>query len=191
MLRLITGVFVLALTVPALAEQPSYNFVAGSWQTLELDGGGVDVDGDGFSINGSFDVLNNWHIAGEYSSNGFDFGVDLNRLALGGGYHSGISETTSFYADVSWVNWEVDTGSTFGSIDDDGYGVEIGLRSNITDRLELAGGIGYIDFGDGGDDTLLNGGAWYRFDTFSLGLNVEIGDDITGFGIGGRFYFDN
>lgn len=191
MLRLITGIFVLALTVPALAEQTSYNFVAGSWQTLELDGGGVDVDGDGFGINGSFEVASNWHIGGEYSSTGFDFGIDLNRLALGGGYHTDISATTSFYADLSWLNWEVDAGSGLGSVDDDGYGFEVGLRSNITDRLELAGAIGVVDLGDGGDDTILNGAAWYRFDTFSLGLNVEISDDITGFGIGGRFYFDN
>lgn len=192
MLRLMTGVLVLALTAPAAAEQPSYNYAGVGYETLELDlGGGIDIDGDGFNVYGSAEVAEHWHVAGGYSTVGLDFGIDLNRLALGGGYHTAISDTTSFFADLSWVNWEVDAGSGFGSVDDDGYGASVGLRSNISDRLELMGKVSLIDLGDGGDNTSIAGAAWYDFDGFTLGLTAEFDDDITAFGVGGRFYFDN
>lgn len=190
MLRLISGALVLALTVPAFADAPSYSLVNGNFQSVELDTGGVDVDGDGFGFSGSYAVADNWHIGGGYSSVGFDFGIDLNRLAFGGGYHTNISENTSFFADLSWVNWEVDTGALLGSVDDDGYGFSIGVRSNVTENVELAGNVTLVDFGDGGDSTSIGGAAWYHFESFAIGVTADFDEDFNSYGIGGRFYFD-
>ena len=76
--------------------------------------------------------------------------------------------------------------------DEDGIGAEIGLRSMLSDRLELAGFIQYADLGDGGDDTSVRVEAWYSFtENFALGMNVGAGDDVLRYGIGVRFYFGN
>ena len=189
MLRVIAVAMIMAFTTSAMAETPSYNFAQLGWQSVTLDDGSFDLDGDGFGIGGSFEDAENWHILGGYSSLGFDFGVDLNQLQLGGGYHTAISDTTSFYANLLWVSAEVDAGG-IGSVDEDGFGIGIGLRSNITERVELEGGLNYVDFGDGGDSTGVSGAAWYKFtEAFAVGVSVSAEEDVTGFGIGGRYYF--
>jgi hypothetical protein len=188
MFRLITVATILALSTTAQAETPSYNYGTLGWQTVSLDDGALDVDGDGFGIGGSFEVGDNWHIVGGYSSIGFDFGIDLNTLSVGGGYHTAISDTTSFYANLLWLNSEADAGGGL-SFDDDGFGIGIGLRSNITDRVELEGGLSHVDYGDG-NGTALSAAGWYKFtDAFSLGVTLAAEEDVLGFGVGGRFYF--
>lgn len=190
MLRLITAAAVLAMATPAIADQPSYNFIVAGYQTVEFDNPfGGDVDGDGFAIGGSYAVAENWHIIGGYTSLGFDFGIDLNELVIGGGYHTAISDTTSAFAELAYVNAEVDAGGA-GNVDDSGFGFSVGLRSNVTERVELSGFLSYVDFGDGGDATSVGGGAWYLVnDTIEIGVTAEFDEDVTGFGIGGRFFF--
>ena len=188
MFKLITVATILALSTAAQADTPSYNYGTLGWQKVTLDDGPLHVDGDGFGIGGSFEVADNWHIVGGYSSIGFDFGIDLNTLSVGGGYHTAISDTTSFYANLLWLNAEADAGGG-QSFDDDGFGIGIGLRSNITDRVELEGGLTHVDYGDG-NGTALSAAGWYKFtDAFSLGVTFAAEEDVLGFGVGGRFYF--
>lgn len=189
MLRILTIASIFAIASPALAETPSYNYVTLSYQTVELDDDFFDVDGDGFGISGSFEVAPNWHIVGGYQSLGFDFGVDLNSLAIGGGYHTDISPNASFYADLLWIKAEVEADG-FGSADEDGYGLSVGMRGNIGDKFELEGGLSYSDLGDGADGTAFSAAGWYKFSNeFSIGLLLDIDEDVNGYGLGGRFYF--
>lgn len=188
----IAGTIMLSLTAPVMAETPSYNYGQLVYQRVDLDDDfGLNVDGDGLGIGGSFEIAPNWHIAGGYSSTEFDFGVDLNQLQVGAGYHADISPTTSFYADLSWVTAEIDTG-TFGSVDDDGIGITIGLRSNLSPQVELEGSLSYVDLDDSGDNTSIGAAAWYKLnETFALGLIANADDDVVGYGIGARMYFGN
>ena len=97
-------------------------------------------DGNGLSIGGSFEVGDNWHVFGSYSSTDFGLGIDVNELQVGAGYHVLISDNTSFFTDLSLVRAEVDVG-ILGSVDDDGYGLTIGLLV-IFDEDVVAYGIG-------------------------------------------------
>ena len=188
MVKLLTGALILAFATPAMAESPSYNYGTLGWQKITLDDDFLDIDGDGFGIGGSFEVADNWHVIGGYSSLGLDFGIDLKSLQIGAGYHIDISATTSFYTNLLWVNAELDAGGSL-TADDDGFGIGIGLRSNVTDRVELEGGLNYVDLGDG-DSTSISGAAWYALtDNFSLGITAEADEDVLGFGVGGRLYF--
>lgn len=191
MMRILVGALVLALAAPALADTPSYNYVQGSFQKVDLDDGGLglDVDGDGFGIGGSFEVADNWHIVGGYSTIDFGFGVDLNQLSIGGGYHTDISTTTSLFADLSLVRAEVDAGP-FGSQDESGFGLRVGIRSNLTDKVEAEGNIAYVDLGNGGDGTSVGGALWYGFtESFSAGILAGAEEDVFSYGIGARLYF--
>lgn len=190
MFRLLATATALILSAAALAETPSYNYIEGVYQRVDLDDDfGPSIDGDGFGIGGSYELAENWHIFGGYSTTGFDFGIDLNELAIGGGYHADISDTTSFYANLAYVRAEVDA-SGFGSVDDNGYGLMVGLRGMVTERLELDGNLGYVDLGDGSDGTALGASALYAFtDGFSAGLTTSFDEDVTAYGLIARVYF--
>lgn len=183
------GALLVMMSAPALAEQPSYDFFQLTWQTVELDDSFIDVDGDGFGLSGSFEVGQDWHIIAGYSDIGLDFGVDLKEFGIGAGYHTEIAPNTSLFANLLWVNFDV-SASGFGSADESGLGASVGIRSNVTDKVELAGSISYVDLGDGADGTSFGVGAWYHFtDAFSLGVVGDFDDDVTALGLGGRFYF--
>ncbi len=102
-----------------------------------------------------------------------------------------ISDNTSFFTNVTLVRAEVDVGLP-GSVDDDGYGLSIGVRSNTSQRIEAEGSLSYIDLGNGADGLAVGGAGWYRLsDSFAIGLIVNFDEDIVAYGIGGRYYFGN
>jgi len=179
----------LALTAPALADGLSYNYLEGSFQRVDIDS--PNIDGDGFSIGGSVELGDNAHVFADYGSTNFDFGIDINELAVGVGFHTELTPTLDFVANFAYLRLDADANG-FSLGDEDGIGAEIGLRSMLSDRLELAGFIQYADLGDGGDDTSFRGEAWYSFaESFALGLNVGAAEDVLRYGIGARYYFGN
>lgn len=189
MLR-ITGIALLcALAAPALADEARYTFVEGFYQRTDIDLGFADIDGDGIGIGGSLEIGDMWQVIGSYSTAGLDFDVDFDQLMVGGGFHAPITDTVDLVANLMYVR--VDVSGSGGDADDDGLGMSVGVRGFPVDRLELAGFIDYIDLDDSGDDTFIRGQAWYSLTpAFALGLSLSSGDDITTWGIGGRYYFD-
>jgi len=169
------------------AASPEYNYVEASYVNSDIDG--VD-DGDGFGIAGSAEVGTNIFIFGEYSTVGFSGGVDFDVIKAGLGYKSAISGTTDVNLSVFFANAEIDAG-ILGSIDESGYGLDATLRSMVSNEFELNGGITYIDFGGAFDDeTSIHVGGVYSFNTsFAVVGDIDFGDDITTFSIGGRLYF--
>ena len=190
MLRYIAALSALAFAAPAFADGPSYSYIEGNYERVEFDDDFTsDVDGDGFGIGGSFAINHQWHLFGNYSTADLDFGVDLDQLQLGGGFHTPLNDNVDFVAEFSYVR--VDASTNFGSADDDGFGLSLGVRGLAADRLELAGWVDYVDLDDSGDDTSIRGEAWYNFtQNFALGFTASAGDDVTQYGIGGRVYFD-
>lgn len=187
MKKILSTAALLALASPALADGLSYNYIEAGFAQIDLDDDIVDVDGDGFAFGGSFEVGDQMFVFAEYGSSDFDFGVDLDELAVGLGFHTAMSSNVDFVARIAYVSVEA---SAFGiSADEDGFGASIGMRGKPAERIELEGNLSYVDLGDG-DDTSVNGAAWYEFtDTFAVGLNIGLGDDMTRYGIGARLYF--
>lgn len=192
MSRYLTAVFVLFLALPAMAESPNYNFLELGYQSVDLDvGGGIDVDGDGYLIGGSFEFAESFFGFIGYNETGFDFSVDLTQLQAGFGWHTDLTDNTDFFATASWVDAEVDAPG-FGSVSEDGYGLSIGVRSNVTDLIELYGEIAYVDLGSGSDSTAFGIGIFFNItDSFALGLGATDDDDITSYNASARFYFGN
>ena len=191
MFRSIAVISLLALSAPAMAEGPQWNFIEGSWQRIDISDSGFDVDGDGFGVGGAFEIASSWHLFANYQTADFDFGVDFDQLVVGGGFHTAISDSTDFVADLAYVR--LDAGiSGVGSADDDGFAGRIGVRSMVTESVELAGYITQTELSDSGGDTSLDGQAWYSFTrNFAVGANVSFSDDVTRYGLGFRAYFGN
>ncbi|MEX2126409.1 MAG: outer membrane beta-barrel protein [Woeseia sp.] len=178
------------LSGAAFAQDFDYNFVQASYGQFELDD--VDVDGDGFGIGGSVAVSEHFHLFGGYSTGDFDFGVDMSELSAGLGYNAPLSDTVDLIASVAYVSVEVDVPG-FGSADENGYGLGLGLRAMATPAVELNGGLSYVDLGDESDgDTSFGAGFLYHFsESFAAGASGNWGDDMSSYQLNGRFSFGN
>ncbi|HEX6259257.1 MAG TPA: outer membrane beta-barrel protein [Woeseiaceae bacterium] len=178
-----------AVSAAAAAEDLSYNFIQGSYGQVEVDE--VDVDGDGFGIEGSVAVSDSFHLFGGYTTADMDFGIELNQLEAGIGYNTPISETVDLVATLSYVSAEVEAAG-FGSADDSGYGLGVGLRAMLSPVFEVNGDIQYVDFGDGGDDTGFGAGFLYSFtEQFAAGVSGDWSDDFSSYQLNARMLFGN
>lgn len=189
MWRSIACLTAFSISGAAFAEGFDYNYINGSYGQMEIDAGGADVDGDSIGIGGSFAVSDSFHVFGGYDTADFDFGIDATDLQLGVGYNMPVSDTVDFIGSVSYLWTEVDTG--FGTVDDNGFGLGVGLRAMASPVFELNGGVSYADYGSGSDgDTAFGGGFLYHFtEAFAVGLSGEWGDDISTYALNGRFSF--
>ena len=179
------------LAAPAMAEGLSYNYLQAGYQRVELDDDFLDVDGDGFGIGGSFEIGRNAYVFANYGTADFDFGVDFNELGAGIGYHMSVGTQTDFVASIGYIRGEAEAPGS-PSVDDSGIAASIGLRSMVTDKLELFGSINYADLDDSGDETSVGAGMWYSVtDAFALGVSAGVGDDTNSYGLGARLYFGN
>lgn len=191
---IIRGIQVLlasTLLVCGVAQaEMGYTYAEAGFGSTELDlGGGTEVDGDGFLLGGSIAVTGKAHVFADFSTADMDFDVDLTRYKVGFGLNHGLSDRVDLVGRVAWVKFDVET--PIGDADEDGYGIDLGLRGQVSDTFELEGGIEYIDLGSsGGDDTSFVAQGRYSFtEQFSLGGQVEVGDDFTVYGILARLNF--
>ena len=188
MKRVILTACAIFLTFPALADQPSYNFIQLGYQEVDLDVGGFDVDGSGFGLGGSVEFADNWFGFVSYSDIGFDFNVDLTQVSVGVGWKTPVSENSSFFATAGYAEAEV-SAPGFGSADENGYALGIGIRGNVSELIELFASVSYVDFGEG-DSTGFGGGVYFNItEAFALGVGLETDDDVTGYGANIRWYF--
>jgi len=183
---LLIGLF--AFSAAAGAEDFDYNWLSVGYGMVEFDD--INVDGDGFGIDGSYAINEDFHVFGDYQMANLDFGVDATTFSAGIGYNTEMSPTVDAFARLSYEYVEVDM-PIFGSDDDSGYGFGVGLRFAAGPAVELDAGINYVDYGSGGDDTAIWLGGLYSFTPFfALGLAGSWGDDVSQYSLTGRFYFD-
>lgn len=149
----------------------------------------VDVDnsgGDGFRVNGSFEVENNWLIVGGLTALDFNNNVDLTVLEIGGGYVWHYSSDFDLLSTLRLINAEVDTPG--GSSDDTGFAFSAGARGLLTPQFEVRGSVNHVNL-DNSDTYLELAGDYYFTEQFSAGISLEFAGDTDAFTIGARFFF--
>jgi len=187
MLRSTLLIGLLAFSATASAEDFDYTWLSLGYGMVDFDD--INVDGNGFGLDGSYAFNDDFHVFGRYEAINLDFGVDATTFSAGVGYNTEMSPTVDAFARLSYEYVEVDM-PVFGSDDDSGFGFGVGLRFAAGPGVELNAGIDYFDYGSGGDDTALSLGGLYSFTpTFALGLAGSWGDDVSSYSISGRFYF--
>ena len=193
MLRSVLLTALLAFSASVSAEDFSYNYFGAGYTRINLDDGFVDIDGDAFGLNGSYEINESFYVFAGYGMGEFEEAgvtVDMDTLRAGIGWHTPLSDRVDLVTDLSYEYIDL---SAFGvSVDDNGFGLGVGLRFAATDNVELNAGINYVDFGDGGDDTGFGIGALFGVsDNIDIGLSADWADDTSAYGVNGRFYFGN
>lgn len=187
MQRTTLAMALLALSATASAGEFDYNYLSVGYGNTDFDG--IDVDGDGFGLSGSFALSDSYHAFAGYDSAGLDFDIDVTRWGAGIGWNASLSPAVDLVTRLSYQYIELDAGG-FGSEDDSGLGLGVGLRFAASKALELDAGIDYVDYGDAGDDTAFGVGGLYSFtEAFAVGLAGSFSDDISSYTVSGRFYF--
>ena len=187
MKKLLLTVALMAITGTAVAG-PEWTYADIGWVIVDsgesnplMTGGGDEDDVNGFSVGGSIAFGGNWHANLEYQdidesgSGGIEF--DGYRAAIG--LHPALTADTDLVMEVGY--FEVDLDGPAGLDNEaDGFDVSFGVRSMITDKLELRAIIstsmgewddmgGEEDFTDSG---LTVGGQWNWNDNASTSVDL-------------------
>ena len=172
------------------AEGLSYNYVEGGYVATNADGG----DADGWGINGSGALSDNFHIFGGYTFQktddqnigGFRFdGVDVDQWRVGLGYNHPIAANTDLLARVAYENYKVED---FDS--EDAYSAEVGVRSAFTPNFEGYALAGYEDGDQFDGDFYGRVGAQVKFNqSWGITGDVKFSDGDTQYFVGPRLTF--
>ena len=185
MMRLSLLTILLAFSAAASADEFTYSWLQAGYGKVDFDD--IDVDGDGLVFSGSCEINDEFFIFGGYSQTDLDFGIDTSIWGAGFGYNTSIAENADLFATVSYEYVEVDVPG-FGSEDENGFGIGVGMRFLPAPSVELNGSINYVDVGE--DDTVLALAGLYNFNPqFSVGLGGAFSDDATSWTLFGRWYF--
>jgi len=170
--------------LPAMAETPTFDFVQVGYIT-DLSG---SSDYDGFDVKGNLEITDAFYMnAGFTRTNGRSsiFDVDLDVLTLGLGYKSNISDVSTIFAELDYLNLD----SNFNGFDsDNGFQVGFGIRSKAIGSVELKA-VGYYRDAQS-SDAFVQVGAVYDFtEVAGVYLDIETDFDDTGLNLGLRFSF--
>lgn len=149
----------------------------------------VDVDtngGDGFALNGSYDLQNNWLIVGGITAIDFNNNVDVTWLEVGAGYVWPLSEDFDLVSTLRFVNGDLDAPG--GGRDDNGFALSSGARGLLTPQFEVRGSVNHINL-DNSDTYLEVAGDYYITPQISAGLSLEFAGDSDAITIGARWFF--
>ncbi|MEX0976127.1 MAG: hypothetical protein WDZ50_03405 [Woeseia sp.] len=185
----VVGAFagLLAIGVASAAEL-DYNYAELRYVDTELDAGALDVDGDGFEIGGSLELTSAVHIFGNFQTLDFGSGVDVSAFEIGGGYAMPLRAGADLVARLSYIDGEIDT--PFGDEDDNGFGFSAGLRNLFSPQFEGRAFVNYVDLDESGDEISFEiAGDYFLNEQIALGASLELGDDVTTWTLGARWYF--
>lgn len=169
----VAAIAIVLCSTNAAANDLSYSYVEGG--VVWIDPDGLDAEA-GFGIAGQAAVADQVFIWGAFSSVDFDspipnVEVDVEAVAIGGGYFHPVSENTDFVGRLGLGQVEV------GNFDDDGFVGSLAFRTQWTpDRAESTVGVSYDDIGDGEASVFVEG--VYQFnETVGLAAALDFAED--------------
>jgi Ax21 family sulfation-dependent quorum factor len=173
------------------AEGLSYNYVEGGYVNTDSSNSLTSADSDGWNINGSAAIADNFHIFGGYTAEKTkDFDFDIDTWRAGVGYNRSIADNTDLLARVAYQNRKVDLAPYGGSFRDDGYSAEVGVRSALAPHFEGYAMAGYEDFEHQDGDFYGRVGAQVKFNqNWGLTGDVKVSSDETQYFVGPRLTF--
>lgn len=159
------------------AQSVSYNFAEARYLNS-------DFGGDGVEIGGSYLFDPEWVVMGNYSTQEFDGGVELDIFEIGVGYLLPEISGYSLLASASFVSADADVDN------DNGVRLAFGARNLFTEKIEGRASINFITAGD--SDLFFEVGAdYFVTPKLAAGAEIQLGSDLETFSIGVRWHYGN
>lgn len=180
-----------ALSGTAFASEPSYTYVEGGYQKYDIDDSLLDTSTDGFYLSGSYEFGDSGlYMHGRYQDSDFDYGFDLTDWDVGLGYYFPVGQNASVFTELSYVEYDISTPISGISLKGDGYRAGLGAKMGFANNWEGMAKVNYRDVEDMGNWAGVVG-VNYRFSpAWSVGGEVEIGqDDLSQYRLGLRYSF--
>ncbi len=174
---LLTVVALSGLSSAAMAASPNWRFVEGGYTNADVGAG----DFDGVDVGGVYLLENNIYVTGEHKMLD-DNGTDLDMTTVGLGYRMPLDSSTDAYFGANFERVDLE------NYDENGYSVHAGLRSMVTEQVELLGQVGYYDV-DTGDVTVKVGANYYFTPRWAVGASFEKIDDLDITQLNARYTF--
>ena len=195
MKRTVLALMLSAAAVSAQASDLDYSYVEGAYSKLDVGPGKLD----GFSIDGSLEFNDSFYGFAGYQNNdqsppeiSIYTDIILEEYNVGAGFRKSINDKTDWISELSYVRDSADLG--FFDVSDNGYRVATGVRSMVSDKVELNGKVNYTnisDFGNGFGASL--GGVYHVNDSFGITASYDFsdrdGDNLKSWNLGARFSF--
>lgn len=156
---LLTGLTATAcfLSTNVLAES-LFTFIEYSKGTVDVD----SSDDEYTSLSGAFETSGGPYVAFESTEYG-----SLDVMAVGAGVYSSVGSQSNLFGQLQYV--EVDLGST----EETGFRLTAGLRTTISDRVELEGKVKYDDVFSETDSSFAVAARYYVTKNFSIAANYD------------------
>jgi outer membrane protein assembly factor BamA len=170
----------LALSGPVMAGDFSYDTLELGFTGESIDdpGGDEGLDGSGITLGGTWafspGVFGFASLSGtEYEYRQLvDEDFKTGQLQLGLGFNVPLTEQLDLVSGVSVQRLRLED-QFLNTLNEDGYGLKVGLRGLAGRRFEWTAAVNYVDFGRGIDDTSWSAGFRYYFTRlFAVGVDV-------------------
>lgn len=194
MKKLITSIALFAISTIAFAQEVK-------WDTMEVSSQKMVLDDlatfDGFGFSGTTLLTNNVLLTfskrkldGDFAMRGFNIDMKFDQVSFGIGGRSEISENTDFFFTVQHVKLALKTSINQYSmkIKDTGTGAQMGIRSMVSNNLELTAYLNHLDV-SGSSTSVVYGGHYHLASNFSLGMTYEKDSDEKTASLIARMYF--
>jgi Ax21 family sulfation-dependent quorum factor len=172
------------------AEGLSYNYVEGGYVATNTD----INDADGWGVNGSGAISDNFHIFGGYTFQKADDqtlggvrfeGLDVDQWRAGLGYNHPVAANTDLLARVAYENYKAEG---FDRLD--GYSAEVGVRTALAPSFEGYALAGYEDGDEFDGDFYGRVGAQVKLNqNWGVTGDVKFADGDTQYFVGPRLTF--
>ncbi len=185
---------VLALSTMAQASEVK-------WDTMEVSSQKMSVDDlatfDGYGISGTTLLTNDLLLTfskrkldGDIAFRGFDIDMEFDQVSFGIGGRSEVTKSTDFFFMVQHVTMALKTSINQYSakIKDRGTGAQLGIRSMVSNNLELTTYLNHLDIA-GSSTSVVYGGHYHLASNFSLGMTYEKDSDEKTASLIARMYF--
>ncbi len=189
------------ISTPAISETFSYTFISASYEIFKSDVDGIpeDLEGDGITINGAFNITNNFGISAGYgtgsadlTSGGSTLNADVDTGSIGAFFHTPVGDTTDFVTGVDIIKGNVDievNGTAFPSEDANGNTIFAGIRTMVATNVELNGFIDRTKIESDSTTGISFGGSYYINKLFTIDAGYSFDKDSNSLSFGATKFF--
>lgn len=185
LLFLIACILIQGIAVAQAEESDDLGYTYAEFRFVDID----DRAGDGFQLNGSYQLKGNWIIVGGVTAVSFNNNVDSTLAEIGAGYVLPFRERMDLVSTLRFVSGESDTPGG-GRIDDEGFGISTGVRSRVDSKFEFRGLVNHINMGHDQDTHIELAGDYFFTRKIAAGASVKFAGDADSFTIGARWFFE-